>query len=227
MALRNLMRLVVPVVGAGLLFAAFDSSGLLSRAGEGRIFSVPPFVLILICTGWLIDSLLAPRHKSFRLVPLEDHEARLASRMAWLLGLSVSFSYLFGGFALRWNLTTTTQSAMQFPLILLAAFALWRGAGLLEMVRGRMAIAAQKDGVEAPGVVIALRFLTVIHQLMRALAIAAPLIAAAGYLPLASFLVFRTALALGLLGGARVVFDLLNKAAQVLFLSPGGAGAGR
>jgi hypothetical protein len=127
-AIRNLMRLVVPVVGAGLLFAAFDPSGLLSRAGEGRFFSIPPFVLILIATGWLVDSLLAPRHRAFRLVPLEDHEAWQAMRMIWLLGLSVSFSYFFGSLALRWNLSTTAQSAMQFPLVLLASAALWRGA---------------------------------------------------------------------------------------------------
>jgi small-conductance mechanosensitive channel len=55
---------------------------------------------------------------------------------------------------------------------------------------------------------------------MRVIAVLAPLLAIAGYLPLASFLVFRMALALGLLAGARVVFDLLNKGAQVLFVGP-------
>ncbi len=43
-ALRNLTRLVVPAVGAGLFFAAFDPGGLLTRADEGRFFALPPFV---------------------------------------------------------------------------------------------------------------------------------------------------------------------------------------
>ena len=60
-ALRNLTRLVVPAVGAGLFFAAFDPGGLLARADEGRFFALPPFVLILIGAGWLAGSLIAPR----------------------------------------------------------------------------------------------------------------------------------------------------------------------
>ena len=219
-ALRNLSRLVVPVVGAGLLFAAFDPSGLLSRAGEGRFFSIPPFVLIMIGTGWLVDSLLAPRHKAFRLVPLEDDEAWRATRLVWVLGLALSFSYLFTGVALRWNLSTTTQSAMQFPLVLIASLALWSGSGLMRRARERMVANARKDGNEAPGMMVAQRFLITIHRLVRIIAVVAPLLAAAGYLPLASFLVFRTALALALLAGSRIVFDLLNKGAQVLFVSP-------
>jgi small-conductance mechanosensitive channel len=68
--------------------------------------------------------------------------------------------------------------------------------------------------------VVALRFLKLLAQVLRGVAIAAPLIGAAGYLPLAGFLVFRTALTLGVLGGGRVVFDFLNKTAQVLLVSP-------
>ncbi|MFO1141751.1 MAG: DUF3772 domain-containing protein [Amaricoccus sp.] len=219
-ALRNVARLVVPTVGAGLLFAAFDPSGLLARTDQGRFFSIPPFVMILIGTGWLNGSLIAPKHKAFRLVPLEDDEARQAARTTWVLGLAVSFSYLFAGLALRWDLSTTTQSAMQVPLVLLGALALWRGAQLMHVAQRRMAAAVHGDSSDAPGTMIALRFLFILVRVIRATAVAAPALAALGFLPLASFLVFRTALALGLFGGTRVVFDLLNKSAQVLLASP-------
>ena len=64
------------------------------------------------------------------------------------------------------------------------------------------------------------RFLYMLTRLLRLIAIAAPLLGAVGYLPAASFLVFRTAMTLGLLGGVRVLFDLLNKTAQVFFGGP-------
>lgn len=219
-ALRNVARLVVPTVGAGLLFAAFDPSGLLARTDEGRFFAIPPFVLILIGTGWLNGSLIAPTHKAFRLVPLEDDEARRAVRTGWALGFAVSLSYLFAGLALRWDLSTTTQSAMQFPLVLLGALALWRVAKLMQVAQRRMAAAVHGNRSDAPGTMIALRLLFVLVRVIRAIALAAPALAVLGFLPLAGFLVFRMALALGLFGGARVVFDLLNKSAQVLLASP-------
>ena len=51
-------------------------------------------------------------------------------------------------------------------------------------------------------------------------AVVAPLLGAAGYMPAAGFLVFRSILTLGLLAGAFVVFDLLNKIAQSVLASP-------
>ena len=81
-ALRNLSRLVVPVVAAGLLFGALDPEGLVARAGEGRFFEIPGFVAVLIAAGWLAASLFAPRLEAHRLLPLDNAEAR---RGAWLV----------------------------------------------------------------------------------------------------------------------------------------------
>ena len=93
-ALRNLNRLVVPAVGAGLFFAAFDRAGLFARADAGRFFALPPFVLVLIATGWIAGSLLAPKHRAFRPMPLDDDAARAAYRLVLYLGVVLSLSFL-------------------------------------------------------------------------------------------------------------------------------------
>ena len=94
MALRNLTRLVVPAVGAGLLFAAFDRAGLFAARRPGAFFALPPFVLVLIAAGWLAGSLLAPKHRAFRLVPLDDDAARAGDRLVLNLGVVLSLAFL-------------------------------------------------------------------------------------------------------------------------------------
>ena len=220
-ALRNLARLVVPAVGAGLFFAAFDPSGLLTRAHTGRFFTLPPFVLILIGAGWLAGSLLSPGNRALGLVPLTPDEARAATRLVFGLGFAVSLSFLFSGLSLRWDLPTTTQGTLQVLPVLLGSAVLWRLASLAERTRLRALAehgASTDDGQTLFS--IGMRFVYVAVRVVRLVAIAGPLLAALGYLPAAAFLVMRTALTIGLLGATHVVFDLLNKSAQGLLSSP-------
>ena len=51
--LRNLNRLVVPAVGAGLLFAALEPQGLVGRAETRSFFALPEYILVLIGASWL------------------------------------------------------------------------------------------------------------------------------------------------------------------------------
>ena len=214
-ALRNLTRLVVPAVGAGLFFAAFDRAGLFARADAGRFVALPPFVLILIASGWIAGSLLAPRHRAFRPMPLDDEAAHAAHRLVLYLGAVLSLAYLVAGLTVRWSFSTATQSALQFPLMALGALGLWRVAARLDEARLRIA-----DGDDSATSTIVRRALRVIGRILRLVAVVAPVLGAAGYMPAAGFLVFRCILTLGLLAAAFVVFDLLNKIAQSVLARP-------
>lgn len=218
-ALRNLARLVVPTVGAGLFFAAFDPSGLLARTDQGHFFAIPPFVMILIGASWLAGSLFSPGHRALGLVPLDAREARAARRLVLGLGIAVSLSFYFAGLSLRWNLATTTQGTLQLVPILLGAFFLWRTARFAERARLR-ALAQGHDHEDSQLVRIGLRMVFLAVRAVRAIAIASPVLALIGFVPAASFLVFRTALTIGLLGAMHVVFDLLNKTVQGLLSGP-------
>jgi potassium-dependent mechanosensitive channel len=214
-ALRNLNRLVVPAVGAGLFFAAFDRAGLFARADAGRFFALPPFVIVLIATGWIAGSLLAPKHRAFRPMPLDDDAAQAAYRLVLYLGVVLSLSYLATALAIHWSFTTATQSALQFPLVVLGALGLWRVAARIAEAREHIA-----QDSDSASVVIVRRAFKAIGRVLRVVAVVAPVIGAAGYMPAAGFLVFRSILTLGLLAGAYVIFDLLNKIAQSVLASP-------
>ena len=220
LALRNLTRLLVPVVGVGLIFAALDPQGLFGPGEGTRHFRVPAFALVLIAAGWLSSSLLAPRNKPFRLLPLEDSEARAAARLVVGLGAVAAIAFLVDGVTRNWDLSTATQSAITFPLVLLGGLGLWRIAGLIWLATGR--IAPGPPDHTPTGAPIRLRLLRFLARALQVVAVVAPLAAAAGYLPLAEFLVFRSMLTLGLIGTAIVVFDLVSRTLGLL--SAGGQG---
>jgi potassium-dependent mechanosensitive channel len=214
-ALRNLTRLVVPAVGAGLFFAAFDRAGLFARADAGRFFALPPFVIVLIASGWIAGSLLAPKQRAYRPMPLDDHAAHMAHRLVLYLGGVLSLSYVVASLTVHWSFSTATQSALQFPLVVIGAVGLWRVAARLDEARAHIA-----EDADSATTLIVRRALRAIARLLRLIAIAAPVLGALGYMPAAGFLVLRSILMLGLLAGSFIVFDLLNKLAQSALAGP-------
>jgi small-conductance mechanosensitive channel len=214
-ALRNLTRIVVPAVGAGLFCAAFDPGRLTAAPTDARFFTLPDFVIVLIVTGWLGSSLLSPRHKQFRLVPLDDADARAAGRVVRLLGVVLALALVFNGLGQRLDLSPTTLTALSFPLVVLGAIGLWRAARLIDV--GRQAMLPPS---EAASPTMGDRFLRVLVRVLRGVAVVGPLLALAGFLPAAQFFVMRSAATLGLVGASIVVFDLLNRTAQNLLRSP-------
>jgi potassium efflux system protein len=224
-ALRNLARLVVPAVGAGLFFAAFDPTGFLARADAGRLFAIPPFVLVLIGASWLAGSLMSPGHRTLGLLPLDKPAAREGMRLVVWLGIAISLSFYFSGVSLRWNLTTATQGMLQVLPVLLGSFVLWRLARFAEKVRLRAFTGQRREQDDSQLLTLALRFTYGAVRVVRAVAVVGPVLAILGFLPAASFLVIRTGLTIGLFGAAHVIFDLLNKTAQGVLASPTAAPA--
>ncbi len=216
-ALRNLTRLVVPAVGAGLLFAAFDPNGLLAHTGEGRLFELPGFVMTMIGAGWLGGSLFAPRLEAHRLVPLDNAEALAASRLVLALGgviALLSLAYAVIGYS---DLSQAGQTALYYPLTVLGAVGLWQAANVIGEMHARM---SGRPATESPTAQIGLRFLAILVRVLRAIAVTAPLIGLFGYIAAAAYLVFPTILTLGLMGGMIVIYDLLNKTALTFLAAP-------
>jgi potassium-dependent mechanosensitive channel len=103
----------------------------------------------------------------------------------------------------------------------MAAVALWRAAALVARMREGLAARAAEPGA---GMATDQRFLRLLAQALRAVAVIAPVAAAAGYLPAAEMMVFPTIMTLGLIGAGIVAFDLLNAAALSLLRRPSAAG---
>ena len=198
-----------------MLFAALDRGGLLARPDQGRFFAIPPFILVLIAAGWIAGSLLAPRSRAFRLLPLDDDAARRANRLVLILGMLLALSHLVVALTLRWSFSTATQSALYFPLTLLGAIGLWRVADRLDQARHYIA-----QGQDSATTVVFRRMLHALIRVLRLIAVVAPAIGAVGFMPAASFLVFRSVATLGVFAAGYIVFDLLNKIAQYALANP-------
>ncbi|HRW13778.1 DUF3772 domain-containing protein [Amaricoccus sp.] len=210
-ALRNINRLVMPAVGAGLLFAALEPQGLVGRAETRSFFALPEYILVLIGASWLGGSLFAPRSGAHRILPIDDAEARSGARLVGWIGVVLALAFLLVELATWWELSPATQSVLWFPVILAGSLLLWRAARQIRRLAHRMERAAAADRGETSGPGISVRLVRLTVPILRLLAIFAPIHAALGYIPAAAFMVFPMLMTLGLAGSALVVFDLLNK----------------
>ncbi|MBB5222733.1 small-conductance mechanosensitive channel [Amaricoccus macauensis] len=207
-ALRNLLRLVVPVVTTGLIFAAFDLGVLFAQEPNGSFFELPLPVGFIIGAFWLASSLLAPEQPDYRLVPLDDHEAAHAGRLTIFLGGLLALAAAFKTAAPEWDVSQGTQVAVFYPLLVLGALGLWRASRFLRLLPLRL---HPKDMSDAPALATGLGFLSVIARVLRVFAVVAPILGAAGYMAAGAFLVYPTILTLGLIGAGYVIYDLLCK----------------
>lgn len=209
-ALRNALRLVVPVVAIGLIFAAFDLGVLLAQEPNGSFFELPLPVALLIGAFWLASSLFAPDQPDYRLVPFDDQEAGRAGRLTIYFGVLVALAVTFKGVAPEWDVSQGTQVAVFYPLLVLGSLGLWRASRFLRLLPHRL---HPVDASEAPALATGLAFLSVIARVLVVFAVVAPLLGAAGYMAAGAFLVYPSILTLGLIGAGYVVYDLLCKVA--------------
>jgi small-conductance mechanosensitive channel len=222
-ALRNLVRLIVPAVGAGLIFAALSPANLAERTERPALFVLPDFILVLIWAGWLGASLFAPRLPAFRLIKVGDAEAR---RGAWLtvgLGVVVALHMVLIRIVTAAELSPAAISVLNFPLVGAGSILLWQVAALVRAIEPQLAPAAGGPPDQGSST-IGLRFLKLAVRALQVTAVAAPVLAALGYFAAARFLVFPPILTLGLAGSCFVVFHLLSASLAFLLAPPGERG---
>jgi small-conductance mechanosensitive channel len=218
LALRNLLRLVVPVVAIGLIFAAFDLGVLFAGEPSASFFELPLPVGLLIAAFWLSSSLFAPALPEYRLVPFDDHEADHASRLTIFLGTLLALAAAVKGAAPQWDVSQGTQVAVFYPLLVLGAIGLWRAGRFISRLLRHL---GPHDASEAPALATGLGFLSVVARVIRVFAILAPILGAAGYMAAGAFLVYPSILTLGLIGAGYVIYDLLCKMIWATIGPPG------
>jgi small-conductance mechanosensitive channel len=221
--LRNVSRLIVPAVGAGLVFAAFTPEAIFPTGQPAPVFNLPDFVLAIVGAGWLASSLFAPELPEYRLVPLDDPTARRAARTTVGLGLVLAAHLFLNERPAAWSLPLSTTAVLYFPIYLAGGVLLWRTSRLLRTMRRRMDASSSGEANELQG------FnrhgpTRVLEQGLWLIGIAVPFVVAAGYFALGKALLFPSILSLGIIGTAVVLFDLVLK--TTLSLSRGHAGQG-
>lgn len=209
-ALRNVNRLLLPAVGAGLLLAALDPA-MLRTTSNVRLFSLPPFALAIIASGWLANSLFSPGLPAYRLVSLNETQAARAVRIAWLLGWVLAAHLLIVNHFGDWNMTPAVNATLHFPLTLLGGYGLWRVAKLQRSLRRNIATTEASLPPEQHMSGLARELLGFIERLVWIVAFLAPGLAAVGYFAASQALLYPMILTLGLLGANLVLFDLMMK----------------
>ena len=209
-ALRNVARLLVPAVGAGLLFAALDPA-MLTQNGTVQLFRLPPFVLSIIAADWLAHSLFSPRLPAYRLVSLSDSQARRGLWVARLLGWVLAAHFFIINRLADWDMSPAVNATLHFPLTLLGGYGLWRVAKLQRSVRRNIVKAEANLPPEQHMSTFGRQLLAFIESLVWCVAFVAPTLAAIGFYAASQALLYPMILTLGLFGANLVLFDLLMK----------------
>lgn len=225
--LRNVSRLLVPAVGAGLLFAAFDPDHVLDPSGPTALFVLPAFVLAIIASGWLASSLFAPKLPAYRLAPVDDATAQVGARLTVSLGVLVALQLFIERYVEHWEMTPGAAAVLVFPLFLAGGVLLWRTSRLLRTMRRAIAERGRAASLVAERTsTLGLSSLGLLERGIWLIALASPLLAGIGYMAAADYLLYSAILTLGLIGGAVVLFDLLTTMVGAVSAGPGASAHG-
>ncbi len=209
-ALRNFSKLIVPLVGAGLLFAALDPAYLTDPVGKTIFFDLPAFLVAIIAASWLGSSVFAPRLAAYRLAPVSDDEATVGAWLTLACGGLIALHLFLKRYVLVWDLTSAEVATVLFPLVLAGGVLLWQVSRVLRTIlrrieeRDRGAPAGERAGAISRSV------LEIAQRGTWAIAFLAPLLAAAGFLAAAGYLLYSSILTLALVAAGVVLFDLIT-----------------
>ena len=198
-SLADLARLLVPSAGAAAVIFAIRSSEMAGVWGGAIVDVLPQIALSLIAAPWLGQSVFGAARNSE-----SSPAAKSGYRMTVTLGVTYATSILLQAVSTQGEFSTETQAVLNFPLVAIAAYALYRLSRILKS--GWIFDLNADDEVGNSGFI----FSSVLSRLLILFAIVAPLLAAIGYFAAARFLVFPSILTLGLLATVLVLFDLIR-----------------
>lgn len=196
-ALSNLAGLVMPTAGAAALIFAVRASDLLGLAGSVLVDALPQVAAALIAGPWLGRSLFHATDSS------QEDSRRTSSghRIGWILGAVYALETILIAISTQADFSRETQAVLQFPLIVLAAYAFYR---LSRLIKNRTTDTPDDPEAEVKSGGISY----MVSQLLVVVALLAPVLSAVGYFAAAQYLVYPTIETLAFVAALLVIFDL-------------------
>lgn len=205
--MRNLVRLFVPIIAAGLVIAAIYLSSITPQSARSIAAAMPGMAAFIIIAHWLGHSLLSPTLPDLRLLDVTDDTARSGTGTIIWLGVVLALELFLITAEKDHTFTADAIAVLNFPIAIAGAILLWRLARVLgEASSGEGEHYAVALSQEATNV-------GVLHILMRFLqfvAVAAVVLAAIGYIAASRQLMNPAIVTVGLLGATFLTYKLLK-----------------
>jgi small-conductance mechanosensitive channel len=199
----SLGQIIVPAMGLTLLRLAILQTGLTSEFSAGLVDSLVVSALAVVVARWLSLHVFPLRDDPGLPLYLDEGQRRRGRRAALLLGLCAALDQFYGPFVAPELQTDAANAVLRFPLIVVAALGLWRMGVVLARHSPRPA-----TGGAAAEVRFFDRTVLLGARALKLLALTAPLLAAAGYVPAAAQLVFPAIGTLAVVGLVLVLHRL-------------------
>lgn len=196
--IASLLRIVLPLTGVALLTTGITLTDVLGPKGVGLIQLIPLLGVLVLGSRWLADRLFA-RHESEALLCLSTAQRAEARFYVSVITISIAGSVLLSRLLGAGGPSPDSEPVLQFPLMLISCFALYRIGRLLrgysDANKGPSA-----EGIEPSRVSNICRVVRGLGTGALGVAMLVPLLLAAGYFAAADALLRPYALSLALLG---------------------------
>jgi len=213
----SLGQIILPMMGLLAVLRAIRTTDMFGPRGQLLLDGLEVIGLLVFFALWLSNRVFptdAAVRGTARLTSRRRAEARL---YMFLLAVVYSAHLLLQDFAAFDRYSRAADAVLQYPLILIASLMLIRIGWILRQVK------YGEENQEAPELDMARRIIPLIGRFVILVGLAAPLLATFGYTNAAEFLVFPTALTLGLLGIVRLLQGLVRDIYAMLNPSEGAA----
>ncbi|WP_159987323.1 MULTISPECIES: mechanosensitive ion channel family protein [unclassified Novosphingobium] len=209
--LRDMLDVAIPATAllAALIVTGFVAADLPVLASLGG--SVVGAGVTVIYARWLAHSVLAPAFPPAQLIRLPDGAAPSAIRLTTALGACLAADSLLEQFEDLPLNPPALCALVAFAIVVAAGLCLWKLARMVSRGQGARS-AAKLEHITGPPS----DFLHPTAAFMTGVAVISPLIALAGFIPFARYVLFSTIISLSIICTALFLFRSLSEAAGLL-----------
>lgn len=198
----SLGQIILPFIGMMALSGALQLSGVLGIEGTKLAVVLPVAGLAFFVIFW-VGGRLFPKSDDVVPLPLAPERRAEGRRISTLYGLLLAAETLRATLFDGQLVSDAAQAVMDFPLLLVAAFVLWRAGRLLRVPHEVQDSEDEEGSFRHRMTVFLSRAATVISVI-------GPVLAAIGYLPAAKAMVYPAATSLVLIGVLFILQTLLR-----------------
>lgn len=187
--LISLGTLLLPLIGLYAVIEAAFATGLVGLRTETLLLALLGLAAVFLVARWLATQIFAAGDARRPMLQLDETQRRLGRFYGGALGMVIAAYFLLRQMAETFGWTEEAFNVIVFPVVLLASLLIWRLGGLL----GRHTAEYVAQSGEKNHRSRAMRLLS---RALVVLAVVAPVLAAAGYVKLAEYLLFPSTMTL-------------------------------